>query len=186
MGGYLSLTLSINPSVLSPVNLNYIVYPRIVFGYGVAKMQSVKDFILLNKVWRLVFQRYCGRPTSPWRPMLFLSSSSKTCGFYSHVQGHFIISIFEAPVFILICQTTGKKGSSYSTISHTFAHTSLAQTEFHGHVWLQLKLENVVLSLGILATFLYILSQLDGIHFCAQMERNERSTGREGWCAIMR
>ena len=65
-------------------------------------------------------------------------------------------------------------------------YTSLAQTELHGHVWLQVKLKNVVLSLGVLATFLYILNKLDGIHFCAQMERSERSTGREGWCAIMR
>lgn len=37
----------------------------------------------------------------------------------------------------------------------------------------------------ILATFLYILNKLDGVHFCAQMERNERSAGREGRCAMM-
>lgn len=36
----------------------------------------------------------------------------------------------------------------------------------------------------ILATFLYILNKLDGVHFCAQME-SERSTGKEGQCAIM-
>lgn len=50
--------------------------------------------------------------------------------------------------------------------------------------WLQVKLENVVFQLRTVTTFRHILSKLDGVHFCAQMERTERSSSMGEQCVI--
>lgn len=50
--------------------------------------------------------------------------------------------------------------------------------------WLQVKLENVVFQLRTVTTFQHILSKLDGVHFCAQMERTERSSSMGEQCVV--